>query len=70
MAATKKLYRSNSSRMLGGVCGGIAEYFNCDPTLIRLLYVAGSVFTVCFPGILVYIICLIIVPLDPGYTDV
>ena len=36
MAAGKKLYRSTSNRMIAGVCGGIAEYFNVDPTIIRL----------------------------------
>ncbi len=71
MAETnKKLYRSTQSRMLGGVCGGIAEYFNVDPTIIRVVYVLLSIFTACFPGLLVYILCLIIVPNDPGYTDV
>ena len=38
----KKLYRSKDSRMLCGVCGGIAEYFNIDPTLIRLAFVLGA----------------------------
>lgn len=70
MAAVKKLYRSTKNRMLGGVCGGIAEYFGCEPTLIRLIYVALSLFTVAFPGIILYIICLLIIPNDPGYTDI
>lgn len=70
MPVNKKLYRSTSKRMLGGVCGGIAEYFGCDATIIRLIYVLLSIFTVCFPGILVYIICLFIIPNDPGYTDI
>lgn len=68
--AAKKLYRSATNRMLGGVCGGVAEYFDCDATLIRLAYVVLSVFTACFPGVLVYILCLIIIPKDPGYTDI
>lgn len=38
----KKLYRSKESRMVCGVCGGIAEYFNIDPTLIRLGFVLGA----------------------------
>jgi phage shock protein C len=70
MAAGKKLYRSTSNKMLAGVCGGIAEYFGADPTLIRLAYVLLSVFTVAFPGIIVYIIAAIIIPSDPGYTDI
>jgi phage shock protein C len=66
----KRLYRSSSSKMLGGVCGGVAEYFGIDPTIIRVIYVVLSVFTAAFPGILLYIICLIIIPQDPGYTDI
>lgn len=66
----RKLYRSTRNRMLGGVCGGIADYFGCDPTVIRLAYVVLSIFTACFPGLLLYIICLIIIPNNPGYTDV
>jgi len=69
MAANKKLYRSDN-RMLAGVCGGIADYFGVDATLIRLAYVLLSVFTVAFPGIIVYILAAIIIPSDPGYTDV
>lgn len=48
--------------MIGGVCGGIAEYFDMDPTLVRLLYVIASVISVAFPGILVYIIMWIVMP--------
>lgn len=55
----KRLYRSRESRMLCGVCGGIAEYFNIDPTLIRLLFV---LFGLSGSGILAYIIAAIIIP--------
>lgn len=56
----KKLYKSNSNRMLAGVCGGIAEFFDIDATIIRVLWVifglaAGS-------GILAYILCAFIIP--------
>jgi phage shock protein C len=59
----KKLYRSRDNSMLGGVCGGFGEYFDIDPTIIRLVFLllvlaAGS-------GILVYIIAWIVVPLRP-----
>lgn len=57
----KKLYRS-SNRILAGVCGGIAEYLNVDPTLIRVAYVMFSMFTVAFPGLLLYIILMILMP--------
>ena len=56
----KKLYRSNSQKMIAGVCGGIAEYFEIDPTLVRLgtllfSFIFGS-------GLLVYIIAAVIIP--------
>lgn len=57
----KKLYRS-SNRILAGVCGGIAEYFDIDPTLIRVVYVILSLFSVAFPGVLLYIILMILIP--------
>ena len=57
----KKLYRS-SDRIVAGVCGGIAEYFDIDPTLIRVLYVFLSLFSVGFPGLLLYIILMILIP--------
>lgn len=56
----KRLYRSESSRMLCGVCAGIAEYFNLDPTLIRL---AWALFCVLGgSGVLAYILAAIIIP--------
>ena len=57
----KKLYRS-SDRVLAGVCGGIAEYFDVDPTLIRVVYATLSLFSAGFPGILLYIILMILMP--------
>ena len=57
----KKLYRSSDS-IVAGVCGGIAEYFDIDPTLIRVVYVILSLFSVAFPGVLLYIILMILIP--------
>ena len=56
----KKLYRSNTNKMLAGVCGGIGEYFNVDPTLVRLGFVALSFLA--GGGLLVYILAAIIIP--------
>ncbi len=58
----KKLYRSNTNKMLAGVCGGFAEYFDVDPTLIRLLYVFLSLLTGCFFGLLMYVIMIAVIP--------
>ncbi len=70
MDNNKKLYRSAKNRMLGGVCGGFADYFGMDPTIVRLIYLVLSFFTACFPGLILYILCLFVIPNEPGYTDV
>ena len=59
----KKLYRSQANRMLGGVCGGVAEYFNIDPTVVRLIWITVALFG--GVGILAYIASLIIIPNNP-----
>lgn len=64
----KRLYHSNGSKVIAGVCGGIAEYFDMDPTLIRLGWVlfcamGGS-------GVLVYIIAALVIPEEPVGGDV
>lgn len=59
----KKLYKSNQNKMLDGVCGGIAEYFGIDPTVVRLIWALFSLMGSC--GILAYIIAAIIIPRNP-----
>ena len=61
MSGVKKLYRSVANRWLGGVCGGIGEYFNVDPTVVRILYIIGTFLSMGF-GLLLYIILWIIIP--------
>ncbi len=58
----KKLTRSVSDKMLGGVCGGLAEYLGLDSTMVRLGYAFLSLFTAAFPGIMLYIVACIIIP--------
>jgi phage shock protein C len=59
----RRLYRSRTDKILGGVCGGLSEYSGVDPTLVRLVFVilalAGG------PGILIYLIMWLITPLQP-----
>ena len=62
----KKLHRSTKDKMLAGVCGGIAEYFQLDPTIIRVLFVLFSVFA--GGGILAYIILWLVIPKEPDTT--
>ena len=64
----KKLTRS-ANKVLAGVCGGIAEYFEIDPTLVRVAYVALTVFSAGFPGVLLYIIMLILMPQGNNYEQ-
>lgn len=56
------LRRSRSDRMIGGVVAGLARYFGIDVALARVLYVVGSIVSAAFPGILVYILLLILIP--------
>ena len=63
MDASRKLYRSTSNRQLAGVCGGLAEYFNLDPTLIWVLFVILAVLG--GSGVILYIALWIIVPKQP-----
>ncbi|MDR2121331.1 MAG: PspC domain-containing protein [Tannerella sp.] len=62
METSKRLYRSDKEKMIAGVCGGIAEYFDLDPTLVRVGYILLSVFTF-FSGLLAYVILWIVMPL-------
>lgn len=59
----KKLYRSVTDKMVGGVCGGLAEYFNIDPVIVRLIFVLAVIFG--GSGIIAYIILWIIIPEKP-----
>ena len=61
----KKLYRSTSQKMLAGVCSGLAEYFDTDVSIIRLLTVGLALVTAFFPMFFFYIIAWIVVPLSP-----
>ena len=59
---TKQLYRSKTNRVFAGVIGGIGEYFDIDPVMLRLLWVLITVFTGFIPGIVIYIAAILIVP--------
>ena len=56
------LRRSRSNRMIAGVVGGLAEWLGIDPTIARVVYVIGSIVSVAFPGLLVYVALWILVP--------
>jgi phage shock protein C len=59
----QKLYRTRDERMLAGVCGGLAQFFSIDPTIVRLIFVVLALMG--GPGLLIYIIMWIVVPEEP-----
>jgi phage shock protein C len=67
MIDTKRIYKSNTDKRVWGVCGGLAQYFQVDPTLVRLLFVvltlAGG------PGFLLYIVLGLVMPEAPSYDE-
>ncbi len=63
MVNMKKLYRSKENKIVGGVIGGLGEYFNIDPTILRLVWLLFAIVTAVIPGIIAYIIALLIVPI-------
>ena len=61
----KKQLTRSTDKMLAGVCSGIAEYFDLDPTLVRVCYAVLTIFTTCFPGLLLYLLLILIMPAAP-----
>jgi phage shock protein C len=62
-ATARRLTRSRKHKMIAGVCGGIAEYLEVDPTVVRVVYVIASLLSAAFPGLLAYIVLLFLMPL-------
>ncbi|HOD16413.1 MAG TPA: PspC domain-containing protein [Spirochaetota bacterium] len=54
--------KKSKNRIIAGVCGGIAEWLGWNPTLVRIVYVVGSIVSAAFPGIIVYIVLWILMP--------
>jgi len=65
MTNYKRIYRSRSESMIAGLAGGLANYFNVDPVLVRLAFVGAGFLTGIVPGLLAYVVGWIIVPLEP-----
>ncbi len=62
---SKKLYRSRNNRMIAGVCAGLADFFGIDPTVVRLIFVAGTLLG--FGSfVLIYLVLFIVVPEEPA----
>lgn len=65
MIRDKKLYLSLTDRKISGVCGGIADYIGMDSTIIRLLWTVVTLFTGVLPGVVLYIIAIVVMPKPP-----
>ena len=65
-APTKHLYRSQSNKVLAGICGGLGEYWAVDPVVLRLLWILVTVFTGFAPGVIAYVLAIFIVPVKPA----
>lgn len=61
---SKRLYRSKTNRVFAGVCGGLGDYLQVDPVMLRLIWVIITLISGFFPGVLAYIIAVMIVPLE------
>jgi phage shock protein C len=60
----KKLFRSTKQKMLGGVCGGLAEYFDLDVSLVRLIFVGVALLSAILPMVLFYLIAWLVIPIE------
>ena len=58
----KRLHRSKTDRIFAGICGGLGEYLNIDAVLIRLIWLLVVIFTGIFPGLIIYVISIFIIP--------
>ena len=58
----QKVYRSHEDRIIVGVCGGLGEYFDIDATILRLFWVAVTIFSGIIPGVFIYVIAVFIIP--------
>ena len=61
----KKLYRSKTDQKIAGVCAGLAEYLNIDPTIVRVIW---ALVALCGAGVLAYIVCALVIPEKPDDT--
>ncbi|NLL70521.1 MAG: PspC domain-containing protein [Epulopiscium sp.] len=67
----RRLHLSKKDKKIAGVCGGIAEHFDFDPTLVRIIWVLLTIMTstIGLMGVLIYIVCWAVMPMDDEYED-
>ncbi len=61
----KKLYRNPHNKVLAGICGGLGEYFDFDPVVIRLFWLLLAIFSGVFPGVVAYVFAILLIPKKP-----
>ncbi len=66
-SVSNPLVRSRRHKLLGGVCGGLADWLGWDPTLTRVIFILVSVLSAAFPGTIVYLILWLVMPLEDRY---
>ncbi|MCK4496203.1 MAG: PspC domain-containing protein [Candidatus Aminicenantes bacterium] len=66
----KKLFRSEKKKMMGGVCGGLGDYFDIDVSLVRLIFIALTLMTAILPMVIFYVIAWIVIPIEEEITNV
>ncbi len=62
----KRLYRSRDNRVFAGIIGGLGDYMDVDPVILRLVWVIITVFTGVFPGLIIYFFAIFLIPLKPA----
>lgn len=65
MQDKRRLYRSRDEKMVAGVCGGLAEYFDVDPTIVRVAYALLTLVSGVFPGVVLYAVLAVVMPVEP-----
>lgn len=66
---TKRLYRSEKNKVFAGICGGLGEYLNIDPTVLRIVWLLIVIFSGIFPGVIAYVFAIFIMPPHPGSRE-
>ena len=68
MTERRRLYRARGDKMIAGVLGGLGDYFNIDASIIRIIYALLTLFTGIVPGLIFYVLLIIIIPAEPKAT--
>ena len=68
MTERRRLYRARGDKMIAGVLGGLGDYFNIDASIIRIIYALLTLFTGIVPGLIFYVLLIVIIPAEPKAT--